>query len=58
MEVAIKLQPQALIEGGLMEGGQGAEGDVIDTVQNNQLVDCCALCRPHNHQHTCVNKQS
>ena len=58
MEVAIKLHTQALVEGGLMEGGQGGEGHVIDTIQNNQLVDCCTLCLPHNHQHTCINKQS
>ena len=54
MEVAIKLQAQALVEGGLMEGGQGGEGDVIDTIQDNQLVEYCILYRPQNHQHTCV----
>ena len=58
MEVAIKLHTQALVEGGLMEGGQGGEGDVIDTIKNNQLVDYCILRRPQKHQHTYVKKQS
>ena len=57
MKGAIKLQTQALVEGGLMEGGQGGEGDVIDTIQNNQLVDYCALRWPQNHHHTCVKKK-
>ena len=58
MEGTIKIHTQAPVEGGLMEGGQGGEGDVIDTIQNNQLVDYCALRRPQNHQHKCVKKQS
>ena len=57
MEGAIKLHTQAPVEGGLMEGGQGGEGDVIDTIQNDQLVDYCALRRPQNLQHTCVKKK-
>ena len=51
MDVAIRLQTQALVEGGLMEGAQGGEGDVVDTIQNNQLVDYCILHWPQNHQH-------
>ena len=58
MEGAIKLHTQAPVERGLMEGGQGGEDDVIDTIQNNQLVDYRALRRPQNLQHTCVKKQS
>ena len=58
MEGAIQLHTNALVEGGLTEQGYGGKGDVIDTIQNNQLVDYCAFRRPQNPQHTCVKKQS